>query len=150
MIELKYATDLQGELDLMKMCNCFSCKRAIDLIERIDGLMGEVAARAAAPAAELQHGIDCPKAAHIEGRFDYLHEATDDRPFDDGETMFCGRCHHWMGCTVENVLKFERELIHAPECVPTPCAYCGPDCQHGAEHDARVETWECAEQKGGK
>jgi hypothetical protein len=23
MIELKYATDLQGELDLMKMCNCF-------------------------------------------------------------------------------------------------------------------------------
>jgi hypothetical protein len=42
MIELKYATDLQGELDLMKMCNCFSCKRAIDLIERIDGLMREL------------------------------------------------------------------------------------------------------------
>ena len=44
--------------------------------------------------SDLQHGIDCPKAAHIEGRFDYLHEATDDRPFDDGETMFCGRCHY--------------------------------------------------------
>jgi hypothetical protein len=55
MIELKYATDLQGELDLMKMCNCFSCKRAIDLIERIDGLMGEVAARAAAPAPSQPH-----------------------------------------------------------------------------------------------
>ena len=60
-----------------------------------------------APAAELQHGVDCPKAAHIEGRCDYLHEATDDRPFDDGETMFCGRCHYWMGCPVENVIESE-------------------------------------------
>ena len=111
---------------------------------------GPIHAPECVPTPELQHGIDCPKAAHIEGRCDYLHEATDDRPFDGGETMFCGRCHHWMGCTVENVLKYEREPIHAPECVPTPCAYCGPDCQHGAEHDARVETGECAEQKGGK
>jgi hypothetical protein len=220
MIELKYATDLQGELDLMKMCNCFSCKRAIDLIERIDGLMGEVAARAAAPAAELQHGIDCPKAAHIEGRCDYLHDANDDRPFDGGETTFCGRCHYWMGCPVENVIESERrrssmiskvvtvemlsgvirrmhrnesisdedtrvlaavmlascgrepvELpsrcgrpwhsymeehgaeeyaaqniyqegsgpIHAPECAPAPCEYCGPVCYNGAAHNARVE-----------
>lgn len=37
-----------------------------------------------APAAELQHGVDCPKAAHIEGRCDYLHDANDDNPYDDG------------------------------------------------------------------
>jgi hypothetical protein len=60
-----------------------------------------------APAAELQHGVDCPKAAHIEGRCDYLHDANDDNPYDDGETMYCGRCHYWMGCPVENVIESE-------------------------------------------
>ena len=52
----------------------------------------------------LRHGVDCPKAIHIPGKGGYEHGADDDSVFDVDGVPYCGRCHYWMGCPVENIL----------------------------------------------
>lgn len=52
---------------------------------------------------ELRHGVDCPKAPH--SGTGYLHDFSDDRVYDVDGVPYCGRCHYWMGCPVENILR---------------------------------------------
>lgn len=42
----------------------------------------------------VQHGVDCPKAAHVNGG--ELHAPDDDRPFDVDGLSYCGRCHCYL------------------------------------------------------
>jgi hypothetical protein len=40
------------------------------------------------------HGKDCKKAPHVGGG--YLHDASDDRPYDVDGVVYCGRCHEYL------------------------------------------------------
>ena len=51
----------------------------------------------------LQHGRDCPKVLHDASKTGYEHGPDDDRPYDSDGVQYCGRCHYWMGCPVENI-----------------------------------------------
>lgn len=52
---------------------------------------------------KLQHGVDCPKNIHKPGHEGYLHAANDNGVYDVDGVPYCGRCHYWMGCPVENI-----------------------------------------------
>jgi hypothetical protein len=53
----------------------------------------------------LVHGRDCPKAPHVSGKNGYLHDEKDNGIYDVDGVPYCGRCHYWMGCPVENILE---------------------------------------------
>lgn len=44
----------------------------------------------------IAHGVNCPKAEHVNPYIGYLHDALDDRPYDVDGCMYCGRCHHFL------------------------------------------------------
>lgn len=54
----------------------------------------------ASPAGELEgaleHGVNCNKVVHVQGRAGYLHAENDDTPYDVDGVMYCGRCHYFM------------------------------------------------------
>ena len=53
--------------------------------------------------SEVRHGIDCPKQPHLQ-ELRYLHDESDDGPYDVDGCVYCGRCHVYIGglsCEVE-------------------------------------------------
>jgi hypothetical protein len=57
----------------------------------------------------LEHGKDCPKVPHSP-EVPYCHEVSWDGDYEIDGVSYCGRCHYWLGCPVENVL--HPELDH--------------------------------------
>lgn len=54
-------------------------------------------------AVGSKHGIDCPKVPHLGAG--YLHDATDDRPYDVDGVLYCGRCHGWICSSQQRSVK---------------------------------------------
>lgn len=54
----------------------------------------------------MRHGVDCPKESHV-GVRGFLHDAEYDGQYDVDGVSYCGRCHYWMGVSVEEVLRME-------------------------------------------
>lgn len=42
----------------------------------------------------IQHGVSCVKAPHLGGG--YLHDESDDNPYDVDGVKYCGRCHCYL------------------------------------------------------
>lgn len=48
------------------------------------------------PADEPVHGLTCIKAPHDNPGGGYLHDETDDSPYDVDGLTYCGRCHRFI------------------------------------------------------
>jgi len=48
----------------------------------------------------ITHGVDCEKKLHDIGD-GFLHAENQDEPFDDEGLSYCGRCHTFLGQTID-------------------------------------------------